>query len=113
MDEHHHLHHNYHHRHRHLDIIFIKILTASQLAWQTFNQGAGQYERHDGGGISYFCRTQVRSLPCLVSRRPFLILFKLLHGLVRINRWISLNCYTDLSKLTHGFLQVVTWIRES
>ena len=56
--DHHHLQHNYHHchrhRHRHLDIIFIKILTASQLAWQTFNQGAGQYETHDGGGILYF-----------------------------------------------------------
>ena len=35
---------------------------------------------------------------------------KLLHGFVKINKWISRSCYVDLSKLINGFLQVVTWI---
>ena len=35
---------------------------------------------------------------------------KLLHGFVKIDTWISLSCYMDLSKLLHGFVKVVTWI---
>ena len=35
---------------------------------------------------------------------------KLSHGFVKIDSWISLSCYMDLSKLIHGFLLVVTWI---
>ena len=35
-------------------------------------------------------------------------LFKLSHGLVKIDEWISLICSMDLSKLQHGFVTVVT-----
>ena len=71
--------------------------------------------------IFIFHRTQVRSLPCLVSpwvtRRPCWILFKLLdfqscymyisallHGFVKIDTWIFPSCYFDFSKLIHTFL---------
>ena len=35
-------------------------------------------------------------------------LFKLSHGLVKIDERISLICSMDLSKLQHGFVTVVT-----
>ena len=31
------------------------------------------------------------------------------HGFVKIDRWISLSCYMDLSKLKQGFVKVATW----
>ena len=33
-----------------------------------------------------------------------------LHGFVKIDDWISLSCYIDLSNLLYGFVKVVTWI---
>ena len=35
------------------------------------------------------------------------ISLKLLHGFVKIDTWISLSCYMDLSKLKHGFLDLL------
>ena len=32
---------------------------------------------------------------------------KLLQGFVKIDAWISLSCYMDLSKLLHGLVEVV------
>ena len=37
----------------------------------------------------------------------------LLHGLVKIDTWISLSCYMDLSKTMPGFRLVVIWICQS
>ena len=34
-------------------------------------------------------------------------------GLAKIDIWISLSCYMDLSKFIHGFLLVVTFIFQS
>ena len=31
-------------------------------------------------------------------------------GFIKIDTWISLSCYMDLSELIHGFVKVVTWI---
>ena len=36
--------------------------------------------------------------------------FKLLHGFVKIDTWISLSCYVDLSKLLNVFVNFVTQI---
>ena len=52
------------------------------------------------------------ALPCHYATESLLILnlvqivdfSRLLHGLVKINTWISLSCYMDLSKLLHGYL---------
>ena len=33
-----------------------------------------------------------------------------IHGFDNIDTWISLTCYMDLSKFIYGFLEVVTWI---
>ena len=38
---------------------------------------------------------------------------KLLHGFVKIDIWISLACYMDLSMLLRGFLKVNTWTFQS
>ena len=35
---------------------------------------------------------------------------KLTHGFVKIDAWISLSCYMDLSTLMHWFLEGVKWI---
>ena len=36
--------------------------------------------------------------------------FALFVGFIKIDTWISLKCYMDLSKLLQGFVKVVTWI---
>ena len=36
--------------------------------------------------------------------------FKLLHGFVKIDTWICLSCYVDLSKLLNVFVNFVTQI---
>ena len=56
-----------------------------------------------------FYRTQVRSLPCLVSPSVLLVNF-LQIGFVLVVSWISLSCSVDLSKLMYWFLLFVTWI---
>ena len=65
-------------------------------------------------------KSQFRSLPCLLSQSVSLsscwILFKfdwlkLLHGFVKIDTWISLNCYMDSSKLLHWFIKVIMWTK--
>ena len=56
-----------------------------------------------------FYRTQVRSLPCLVSPSVLLVNF-LQIGFVLVVSWISLSCSVDLSKLMYWFLWFVTWI---
>ena len=33
-----------------------------------------------------------------------------IHGFVKINTWISLSCFMDLSKLPHEFVKVFLWI---
>ena len=65
----------------------------------------------------YFYRTQVRSLPCLVSqslRHCVLVLnFVPIVAFVEVVRRISLSRYTELSNLMQGFLCVVIWICQS
>ena len=51
--------------------------------------------------ISYFYRTQ-NSISHVWN------LFQIV-GFVKIDTWISISCYMDLSNLIHGFLWVVTW----
>ena len=75
-----------------------------------------------------FYRTQVQSLPCLVTESVCALVefcsnwicqsckmnFSMqLDVFVKINRWISLSCYMDLSKFIHVFLELVTWISQS
>ena len=45
----------------------------------------------------------------LICQSCYMDFSKLLHGFVKINRWISLSCNVDLSKLLHGFVNVGTW----
>ena len=69
------------------------------------------------GGVLY--RTQVRSLPCLVSYFVLLFNFTLIVGFVKVIAWTSISCfmgfvkidtrisltyYIVLSKLIHGYL---------
>ena len=39
--------------------------------------------------------------------------YVVLHGFVKIDKWISLSCYMDLSKLIQGFVKVATWIYQT
>ena len=34
-------------------------------------------------------------------------------GFIKIDTWISLSCYMDLSELIHEFVKVVSWIFQS
>ena len=65
----------------------------------------------------YFYRTQVQSLPCLVSqslRHSVLVLnFVPIVAFVEVVRRISLSRYMDLSNLMQGFLCVAIWICKS
>ena len=62
----------------------------------------------DSGFIPFnFYRTQIRSLPCLVTLPVSSNLSKLIHGFYG---WICQNWYRDFSDLLHGFVKIYTWI---
>ena len=81
------------------------------------------------GFFGYFHRTQIRSVPCLVTQwggalvefgsncwicqSCFIPFSSWLHGFVKIVALIFLSCYMDLSKLLHGFVYVFTRIHPS
>ena len=53
------------------------------------------------------------ALPCpTLSHWPLLIFVQSV-GFVKVDTWISLDCYMDLSKLVQLFDKVVTWICQS
>ena len=76
---------------------FCLLTTFFRRTWRKRRMSGGQWRTtcfhglHKSFNEKAFYRTQVRSLPCLISQSCW-ILFKLL----------------DLSKLSHGFLKVVT-----
>ena len=49
-----------------------------------------------------------------LSHSVLVLNFAQIVGFVKVcQRWISLSCWMDLSKLINGFLQVVAWIFQS
>ena len=68
---------------------------------------------HETAHVVYY-RTQVRSLPCLVSRAlTGLVEFVQIVEFVKVGTWICQNLYMDFSKLLHGFVKIDTWISRS